>query len=275
MSPRLLHIFGPFWITSYGLFIVLGIAAFMSLAYHHSGRSRYLSHDNFFDIAASGTLGGILGGKLLFLLQEAPVVSSFSQLFELALTGFAILGAIVGGIVGIAWYAYDHKLALWSILDLGGIYAPVALAIGRWGCLFGGCCFGQVMATTRWWSFVYTDPTSLAPLHTPLYPTQLMLSVGSLLVFLFLRFVLYPMRVRAAGVIFAAYLAGESIVRFVVDFWRGDRDLTQARMLPGIHYKPWIYVWSFHQKVAVWLIVGALALLVYRQWFAAGRKGAR
>lgn len=269
MSPRLMHIAGPFWLTSYGLFIVLGIAAFMWLAYHHPGREKLLSHDHFFDIAASTTLGGILGGKFLFLLQEAPHLHSFSHLFELVLTGFAILGALVGGVVGMVWYARQHKLALWPVLDLGAMYAPVALSIGRWGCLIGGCCFGQVVNYQAWWAFVYTDPHCLAPLHTPLYPTQFMLSAGSLLVFIFLRFVLYPLRGRATGVIFAAYFAGESVVRFVVDFWRGDRDLTRARMLPGIHYKPWVYVWSFHQKVAVWLFLAAGALLVYRQW---GRK---
>lgn len=273
MSPRLVHLFGPFWITSYGLFVVLGVIVFIYLAYSHPERRRYLSDEHFMDAAASGTLGGIIGGKVLYIIQEMPDLSSVGMFMEAALTGFAILGAIIGTIIGIVMYAHDNKLRLWPVLDFASLYAPLALAIGRWGCVIGGCCFGQVMSTYEWWSMIYSDPTCLAPLQVPLYPTQLMLSGGSFLVFIFLRYSrVWSLHRRYPGIVFCAYLFGESLVRFVVDFWRGDRELTGIRMLPGIHYTSWWQVWSFHQKVAFWLMCGALALAFYRYYMGRREK---
>lgn len=251
MNPIIFHLFGPFSITWYGFSLVAGLFAFIGAAYVHPGRKEIVSDDGVLDIAGSGIFCGLLGGKLLFLAQEWGQLSvlNFSGFIDLLLGGFAILGAIVGATIGIIFAARWYNVALLPLLDLAGAYALLAHGIARWGCFFAGCCHGMV-ATSTFFSVVYSNPASLAPLHVPLVPTQLMMSFASLLGFVVCRFIVYPWRGRPVGAVFAWYLLWETAARFVIDFWRGDRPMTAGDS------------WSFYQYTAVYLIAAAIIVLV-------------
>ena len=67
------------------------------------------------------------------------------------------------------------------------MFAPgIALGhvVGRFGCLFAGCCYGK--PTTVPWGITFTDPFAAAnvgtPLGVPLHPTQLYEAGAELLI---------------------------------------------------------------------------------------------
>lgn len=260
MNPIIFHIFGPFSVTWYGFFLVAGLAVFIGAAFVHPDRTKIASDDAVFDIAGSGVFGGLIGGKLLYLFQEWPTVrvASLHDLFDIMLGGLAVLGAMVGATLGVVLAARWYKVRLLPLLDIAGAYALLAHAIARLGCLTAGCCHGAI-ATSSFFRVVYSHPASLAPLHVPLIPTQLMMSLASLLGFLFCRFVIYSRARRPVGSVFFWYLIWETTARFVIDFWRGDRPMVAGD------------AWSFYQYTAVYLIAASIIGLVVLHMYGARR----
>ncbi len=94
-------------------------------------------------------------------------------------------------------------------------------AIARFGCLFAGCCYGKV-APDLPCAITFTNPEGFAPLHLPLHPTQLYLALASFTIFLMLP-LFKKILTSKPGQITCIYLILESISRFTIDFWRGDR----------------------------------------------------
>jgi len=254
MNPFIFHVFGPFAITWYGFLVVAGVSFFIFLAYRDIRRSSIATTVQFFDCATAGTFGGLIGGKLLFLLAECGhfSISSWQDVASIALGGFAILGAIVGAIIGILFMIMRFRIDVLAGLDLGAAYALVAHGVARLGCFVSGCCYGVPVAAGSC-GVVYTNPASLAPLSIPLVPTQLIMAGISFIGF-FLCLWIYHRRGRREGLTFCVYVLWESGSRFVVDFWRGDR------------------VCLFHGlSVYQWLALGIMALiglLLYTKVFA-------
>ena len=144
MNPQLLHIYGPFWVTSYGLFMALGLGVFLSAAFFHDTRRDFICDDQFFDAAAVGIAGGLLGGKLLYMMQHAgPVFASRHAFIASLLGGFAILGAIVGAFVSVTAYLWWHQLAIRKILDIAGAYVLLAHGIAVGGVFLRGAVMAQ------------------------------------------------------------------------------------------------------------------------------------
>lgn len=212
----------------------------MFFTYHSETRKKYLTPEQFYDLVSTGIIAGLAGGRILFLLQADP--SLFTHWYSYLLPwngGFAILGALVGAVAGIWGYTKYYKIPLVPLLDIASLYAPLAQSIARWGCFFAGCCHGRVIEKvlyqgdpsiiinqpnlSPWWSTVYTHPDSLAPLYTPLYPTQIMMSALSFSLFLVLFFGVRKYIKKFNGSIFFAFFALESLSRFFIDYWRGDR----------------------------------------------------
>ena len=128
----------------------------------------------------------------------------------------------MGSIIAIALFAgtylYSHKIPILPLLDLASNYAPLVQGFARIGCFFAGCCHG--LPTASAWSIIYTDPRSLAPLNIPFFPIQLVLSACFFTLFVVLYFL--QKKYKKNGQLFALYLMGASIIRFFVDFFRGD-----------------------------------------------------
>ncbi len=68
-------------------------------------------------------------------------------------------------------------LPLWTTCDVIAPGIALGHVVGRFGCLFAGCCFGRQVAEPHWWTVTFTDPFAATnvgtPLNVPLYPTQL------------------------------------------------------------------------------------------------------
>ncbi len=249
MNPFIFHLFGPLSVSWYGFLIVVGTALSLYLIYTDIRRSSIVTTTQFFDCATGGAIGGLLGGKILFFLTECRnlSISSWEEAAALALGGFAILGAIIGIIVGVLVVAHYYRADLIAVADLGGAYGLLAHAVARLGCFISGCCYG-IPVKAGSYAVVYSDPACLAPLSIPLLPTQLIMAAGSLVGF-FLCMWIYHRRGRRDGLTFSLYVLWECGARFVIDFWRGDRPVL-------------LYGLSVYQWVALGIISAMLVFLV-------------
>lgn len=221
MYPRLLHIYGPLWIYSYGVMIAAGFVLFIGLTLRHAIRKAFISKELFLNTVFAGFIGGIVGGRLLHVAVNFDEFSSPMQILYPWIPGFAVLGSMIGALGFVLLYLFKHHIPILPMLDLAALYGPLFQAVARFGCLFAGCCYGCDGAGLPW-AIMFSRPEGFAPLHIPLHPAQLYASLASFIIFILVN-VMYRFFRPRFGLLFCYYLIFENAARFVVDFWRGDR----------------------------------------------------
>jgi phosphatidylglycerol:prolipoprotein diacylglycerol transferase len=154
-----------------------------------------------------------------FDLNEGPLV--------LWSGGLSIFGAVLGGALGIAIYAYRNKLDFFSWLDIGAVVVPLGQAIGRWGNYVNEELFGK--PTDLPWGMTLTNPppefapdTRFHPIF--LYESQWNLLAFGVLLWLWLR---YRDRMKT-GDFLLLYLVLYGIVRFLLEYLRVDVTLVNG-----------------------------------------------
>lgn len=251
MHPELarLHLFGverP--IYTYGVLVTLGMAAGIGVAVR---RARRFGVDRF-DALAVGLLavgGGLAGGVALFVAVHLRLFLAQPSL--LAQPGLVFYGGLLGGAGAALLYCRAYGVPLARAADAAAPGLALGHAIGRVGCLMGGCCYGRPVGP----SFPLAVEVAGALRH----PVQLYEAAGLCLIAA--ATALAPGAVtRRPGLTFALYLAAYAPLRFVVERWRGD-DFERGFVVPGLV--------STSQAIAAVVFVAAVAAIVHL-----ARKGA-
>jgi phosphatidylglycerol:prolipoprotein diacylglycerol transferase len=250
MHPELLHI-GPIVLPTYGA--ALGVAFVLGILLLKRRAPEYgIDQETAVDMGIWLILSGLLGAKLLLLLVEGPgyYLSSFHGLIELFRAGGVFYGGLLGALVAAVFFVRVKKVPFLAFADAAAPGVALGQAIGRIGCLSAGCCWGG--QCTKPWAITFTDPKAGqnvgVPIGVPLHPTQLYEALGLLvLVGLILAFG----KGRAPGRTFSLYLIGAAILRFAVEFFRGD----PRGSVPGTDL-------STSQGIAIGLFVVGVSLLV-------------
>lgn len=215
MKIILFEIFG-IQVKSYGLMIAIGIIVAATL-FINKGKKRGFDEDSLLNLVIFAVIGGMLGGKGLFIITELKdIIKDPSILLNFGY-GFVVYGAIGGG--ALAMYLYCRRKK-WNIIEMLDMTVPglaIAQGFGRIGCFFAGCCYG---AETTLPIGVKFPKDSLAPAGIDLHPTQIYSSIFDF----FLGFLLlyYSKKERRTGKLVGLYLIIYSIGRFLVEFLRND-----------------------------------------------------
>ena len=166
-----------------------GLAAFVLMA-----RRRNMATAGMMAIMGAGLLGGLVGANL-------------AQWIFGGTAGKTVLGGIAGGYLCVI--LYKRRLGITrSTGDLFAVAISAGEAVGRWGCFYGGCCYGKVC----------TLPWAIDQHGAFRHPTQLYLSGANALIF----FILWGLDTKhlpentlfyTQGVLYCA-------ARFVIEFFR-------------------------------------------------------
>jgi phosphatidylglycerol:prolipoprotein diacylglycerol transferase len=248
LSPEIMHLGGPVSVHTYGFMISLGFLVLVHLANRDPRRGKILSKETFTNALLSGLIVGVIGGRVLHLIEyPAEVQANWLHAFYVWNGGLSVLGSVCAILLVMPLYLRFKKIPIIPLFDLAATYAPLMQSIARIGCLAAGCCYGT--HTVAPWSIFYTHPSSFAPLFKQLHPTQLYHSFASLCIFLILYFFARTQKPRN-GIIISLYLILESAARFSVDFWRADREIFK-------------YSLSFDQWVALGVMCFGLIAMSY------------
>lgn len=166
-------------------------------------------------------LASILGGRAfhVFFEEFSYYMQNPGKIFAVWEGGYTFYGSVLGSIAGISLYTNVKKIKLLDILDICGEATAFGLFTGRIGCFFAGCCWGK--PTAQPWGVIFANPESFAALHNvPLHPTQLYEAFGGMLIFIY-AFVRNSRR-RYSGQTFFHAISLYAILRFIVEFFRGD-----------------------------------------------------
>ncbi|MDR1695120.1 MAG: prolipoprotein diacylglyceryl transferase [Endomicrobium sp.] len=220
MHP-ILFSFGKITLYTYGFFIAAAFIAALSYVSYvlKKTKSEILTQDELYNLFFGLIISGIIGARVFYIFVNfGSFAASPLDIFKVWEGGLVYYGGFITAIAFFVRFAVKKKK---SVLKLTDIFAPalsLAHFFGRIGCFFAGCCYGRECGLP--WAVVFNDPNSLAVKHVHLHPTQLYEAAGNLALFVFLHF--YNKKNHAEGMSLAFYLTGYSVLRFAVEFFRGD-----------------------------------------------------
>jgi len=209
---RIIFEIGPFTLYSYGLVVSFAFLLGTILVVRDAGRYG-MPVDSVFDTMIAVLAGGLVGGRILFVLVNWDHYSrDLFGIFKFYEGGLAIQGALLGAVLAGVAVTRARKISFWRTSDLIAPYIALGQSIGRIGCFLNGCCYGKVIEGGLGVTF---------PGETVMrIPVQLYSSLGLLVIFA----VLIRLRNRPHfdGLIFTMYLILYSGFRFFMDFMRAD-----------------------------------------------------
>ena len=251
MYPELFSI-GPITISSFGMMIVIAFLVANYLLKKEFQNYGY-NPDYADDIVFRAALGGILGAKIYFLIENYDIasenigglwkifyglvtldfslVSSGIQLFG---AGLVFLGGLLGGLLLVTHYIRKKSLEWLVVADLVAPLIALGHGIGRVGCLLVGDDYG--IPTDLPWGIAFPNGAPPSTAYNisqtgyvlpegisyseilAVHPTQIYEMIAYVLIFFFLRFLLKKNHFN--GEIFINYLFLAGLARFVVEFIR-------------------------------------------------------
>lgn len=124
------------------------------------------------DLAIWIFVGGIIGARIVFMIQYGVPIADFYKIWE---GGLVFYGSALGGVAGyaLAYLLVIRKYGL-NTRQLADIVAPTVawgLMLGRIGCLLNGCCYGHVSCTDAHCSLAHFPPALTFPVHSPPWMT--------------------------------------------------------------------------------------------------------
>jgi phosphatidylglycerol---prolipoprotein diacylglyceryl transferase len=242
MQPEI-HL-GPLDLQTFGICFALAFIASGALVgrrLHELGKPP----DWAYEIVFAALVGGLVGSRVDFLLQNWDDVSGDLLGNVFSGSGLVWFGGLVGGALGVVlWARWRGWLGL-QLLDACAAPLAIGYAVGRVGCqLSGDGDYGEPSDLP--WAMAYpegTVPTTDEVHPTPVYETLTMGLVALVLWWLRDRF--------APGLLFGLYLILAGSERFLVEFIRRN-DAVAAGL-------------TLAQLVSIAMVAGGTALVLTRR----------
>lgn len=217
MFPELIRI-GGIALHTYGFFIVVGIFAGFYIIKIESNRLG-LDYKHISDALFWAIWAGLIGSRIFYVIyfpeefKNNPV-----DIIKIWKGGLVFHGGVIFALPVAIYLLKKFKLPILKTIDITASAVPLAHFFGRLGCFSAGCCYGKVCELP--WAVTFKNPLSIAPTNVPLHPTQLYESFSNLLLFI----IIFTTRKKTdkTGLKTGIYLAGYGMIRFNVEFFRGD-----------------------------------------------------
>ncbi len=243
---------GPLDLRAYGVLIATGVLVAWTLT-----RRRYEAFGGDPDladlVALRAVVFGFLGARLAYVSTHLDRFAGDDWWKVIAIWegGLALFGGLTLGTITAVILLRRHEGDVAAFADAAAIGVPLAQAIGRWGNYFNQELFGT--PTSLPWA-VEIDPAfrpaayaEFATFHpTFLYESLWNLALAGVLLLVERRGTL------RRGTLFALYLAGYGVMRFLLELLRTD---TTFRVL-GLSRNGW---------VALVVVIGATVFAVRRE----------
>jgi len=216
MHPIFLK-FGPFTLYWYAIWVVIGILAGYRLFKKRAMRIG-VSEKDAFNLVLLLFWTGVFGARVYYVIWKWTDEFSSHPLEIILINhgGLVFFGGFLTASLALITWARFKQCPLLLLAD--ALAAPLALghAFGRVGCFMGGCCYGRECHFP--WAVQLDSPAEIVAL--PVHPTQLYESMG--LFYIVVSLLVIEMISRYPGQVAGSYALLYSVLRFVVEFFRGD-----------------------------------------------------
>ncbi len=251
-------------IAYYGVIIALGMLAGALVAYREAKKTGQ-KVDDYIDFTLYTLIAAIIGARIYYVIFEWDYYSAHPlEIFNLRAGGLAIYGGVLASVLTLFIFTKVKKLKFWLMADTAVQGLIIGQIIGRWGNFFNREAFGgytdslfamqlpvaEAKGITQELieHLVTVDGVSYVQVH----PTFLYEGTWNLL--LFIGICLYKRHKKFDGEIFAIYLMGYGVGRFIIEGLRTDQLVIKA--LGGM---------AASQVLSIILIVLAAAFVIYNR----------
>ena len=220
-------------INSYGFMLMM---AFYSCYYFLNKDLNRLGYDAKLasDIVFAAAVGGILGSKIYYLIENFERVKADPTGMIFSGAGLVFLGGLMGGTLGVTYVIKKNELTWINFADIVAPLLILGYAVGRIGCFLVGDDYG--LPTNVPWGIAFPNglPPStynvfqsyypwinlegFSPGVLKVHPTQIYESIIGFGIFYFL----YQKRTKVVviGSLFFTYLILAGAERFFIEFLR-------------------------------------------------------
>ena len=138
-------------IRGYGVMLMLAVLSGMGIVFYRCRKIKYPA-EHIFRLAIWMVVCGMLGARLFFVIQNhdqffqpgASLIETVQGIFDMVGGGLVVYGSMIGALLAAIFVVWKWKLPVWLTADLIAPGMALGLAIGRFGCLLNGCCWGGV-----------------------------------------------------------------------------------------------------------------------------------
>ncbi len=217
MHPILIR-FGPLDIHTYGVCVAAGFLTGLWVAGRCAKRWEGIDPDLIQNLGVWLVLSGMGGAKLFHIIfYWNDVVTGWrADGLRSLREGFVFYGGFICATLTTVVYSRVKQLPLAKLLDVLAPGLALGHAIGRLGCFFNGCCFGKPCSLP--WAVKFPAQHIMA--GVPVHPTQLYEVAGNIGIFVGLT-LFYRLK-RFDGQVWWLYVLSYGVLRFVIEFYRGD-----------------------------------------------------
>ncbi|MBI4024728.1 MAG: prolipoprotein diacylglyceryl transferase [Verrucomicrobia bacterium] len=216
MHPILVQL-GPLTLRWYGLLIAVG---FLAAFWLFRARAARIGLD---EREASNLLllllgSGFFGARVYHIVWKWNEEYAFrpAEIFRVPVSGLVFFGGLIAASVALILWARWKNRPIAPVADALALPLAAAHAFGRLGCFMNGCCHGS--SCDYPWAVRLASPEFIA--GVPVHPTQLYESIG-LVDIIFALWVIEKIG-RYPGQVAWSYCILYAVLRFVVEFYRGD-----------------------------------------------------
>jgi phosphatidylglycerol:prolipoprotein diacylglycerol transferase len=242
MHPVLCDI-GGFPIKVYGIIVATAFLTAIYLASVLAGKEGF-KKDVITDLGIVSIIGAVIGSRLVYVaVWWQYFAHHIAEIFMLWQGGLVFYGGFIGAVLGCWWWINKHKLPFFRLGDICAPFIALAHSIGRIGCFFNGCCYG----------FVDTKHGIVFPGagdNLPHFPIQLVESALNFMNFIVLMLV-YKNKGKADGRVFSLYFLNYGVIRFTLEFFRGDTERGTILFI------------STSQFISIFMVAAGIAGLIY------------
>ncbi len=216
-------------IKTFGVMFALG---FLACGCVVARRLRELDRpvDWAYEIVFAALLGGVVGARAYYLIQNYSQVKHELLGSIFSGSGLVWYGGAIGGAIGVLlWMRWRQALEL-RMFDMCATALALGYAIGRIGCQVSGDGDYGIRSSLPW-AMGYPHGTLPTPPGVRVQPTPIYETVTMCL----LAYVLWSLRDRVRpGVVFALYLVGSGLERFLVEFIRRNKEVLIGLTAPQL-----------------------------------------
>ena len=251
-------------IAYYGVIIALGMLAGALVAYREAKKTGQ-KVDDYIDFTLYTLIAAIIGARIYYVIFEWDYYSAHPlEIFNLRAGGLAIYGGVMASALTLFIFTKVKKLKFWLMADTAVQGLIIGQIIGRWGNFFNREAFGGYTDSLFAMQLPVSEANGITQeliehlvtidgvSYVQVHPTFLYEGTWNLL--LFIGICLYKRHKKFDGEIFAIYLMGYGVGRFIIEGLRTDQLVIKA--LGGI---------AASQVLSIILIVLAVAFVIYNR----------
>jgi len=216
-------------VKTFGLTFALGFLACGAVV---ARRLRELDEpiDWAYEIVFAALIGGVLGARGYYVLQNYNQVKNNLAGSIFSGSGLVWYGGAIGGAIGVTlWMRWRGVLEL-RMFDMCATALALGYGIGRIGCQVSGDGDYGIRSSLPW-AMGYPHGTVPTPPGVRVQPTPIYETVTMCL----LAYLLWQLRDRVRpGVVFALYLVGSGLERFLVEFIRRNKEVLVGLTAPQV-----------------------------------------